>query len=179
MALLMAGCASHEISPQQPANKATAKDFEAAIAAMNARDHILSDKILIQKFQKNRSIFEKIRQMIATDPELHRVDEDWTDPKNPAEVGVSTERIAEYRRLLAKVGCRRGFDNYPASDGIYFISGTSGLAIAGTTKGYCYLESTPKSIVRNTETYKSPEADDEYTIFRPIEGHWYLYFESF
>jgi hypothetical protein len=179
MAILMAGCASEgQHSQKSETDPERAKD-EAAIAALNAKDPILSDEILIHRFQLNRQTFEELRQMILSDSGLCRVDVDWTDPKNPADVGVSPKRIAEYRRLLTKVGCRRGFSHYPGRPGIYFISGTSGLAIGGTSKEYCYLESVPDSVATNTATYKPPDPNEDYEVCHLIEGNWCIYFDSF
>jgi len=169
--IILAGCASHDQSAQQAA------EFSRIIAEGDANHPILPDDVLISAFQQHHSTFEELRQMIATDSKLHRVDEDWTDPKDPAEVGISPERIAEYRRLLAEVGCSRGFIAYPTRPGIYFISGARGLVVAGSTKGYCCLESALPLVVTNTETYSPPHAGDDFEVFRPIEGHWYIWYE--
>jgi hypothetical protein len=177
--ILLAGCVAGDKTPQQSSKDKESAEFDAAIAAMNAKKPILSDEILIRKFQRNRSTFEELRQMIVADSQLYRVDDDWTDPSNTATVGVSPKRIAEYRRLLAEVGCGRGFAHYPGVPGVEFISGTKGLAIAGESKGYCYFDSPPASVVMNTATYKPANNDEDYKVFRPIEGHWYIYFESF
>jgi hypothetical protein len=171
--IILAGCASHDESSQEAA------EFSRIIAAEDAKHPILPDETLIHNFQQHRSTFEELRQMIVADPSLHRVDDDWTDPADPATVGISPERIAEYRRLLTEVGCRRGFERGLATPGIYFISGTKGLAVAGQTKGYCYFETSPAPIVTNTATYSSPETYEEYEVYRPIEGHWYIYFDSY
>lgn len=181
MMILITGCASEGQHSQKSEMDSEAVKDEAAIAAMNAKDPILSDEILIHRFQRNRQTFEELRQMILSDSRLYRVDVDWTDPKNPADAGVSPKGITEYRWLLAKVGCRRGFCHYPGRPGIYFISGTSGLAIGGTSKEYCYLETVPDpdSFVTNTATYKSPNPYGEFEIYRRIEGNWCIYFDSF
>ncbi len=152
-------------------------EFDLVIAAGDLKHPILSDNLLIDSFHHNRSTFAKLHEMITADSALHRVDEDWTDPANPAEIGISPDRIAEYRRLLVQVGCNRGFAAYPARPGIYFFSGTSGLSIAGSTKGYCYLEIAPNLVVSNTATYVPSDNSDSYRIYRPIEAHWYVYFE--
>ena len=155
------------------------KEAQAALEAMDAKNPILPDETLIRNFQQHRSTFEELRQMIVADSGLHRVDDDWTDPADPATVDVSPERIADYRRLLTEVGCRRGFEHGSATPGIYFISGAKGLAVAGQTKGYCYLETTPAPIVTNTATYSSPQTYEEYEVYRPIESHWYIYLDSY
>jgi hypothetical protein len=155
-----------------------AAEFSFAIAAGDAQHPIWPDDFLIAAFRQHRSTFEELRQMILADSRLRRVDEDWTDPRDPATIGISPERIAEYRRLFAEVGCGRGFAKYNWRPGIYFISAATGMAASGGyLKGYCFLQTAPVSIVTNTATYMPPHVADDYEIFRPIEGHWYIYFE--
>jgi hypothetical protein len=136
-----------------------------------------SDEGLIATFQKHRETFEKLHQMITADSNLHRVDYDWTDPGDPASVGVSPERIEEYRHLLQDVGCRRGFCAYPGRPGIYFISAAHGLVVGGGSQGFYYSERTPNPLVTNTAAYYPTQQPDSYTVFRHIDGHWYVYFE--
>jgi hypothetical protein len=200
--VLLAGCASHQQPAPAPVLTVTrqsrlgtstspplesqsmdlrqwlmAAEFSFAIAAGDAQHPIWPDDLLIAAFRQHRSTFEELRQMILADSRLRRVDEDWTDPRDPTTIGVSPERIATYRRLFSEVGCGRGFGADPTG-GIDFISGSSGLVVAGASKGYCYLESPPSLTVTNTATYRPPHATEDYKVFRPIEGHWYLYFSS-
>ncbi len=170
--LMATGC-------QSKSERRATTEFDRAIAAQDAKYPILSDAALIAAFDRHRATFEQLHEMIVSDSKLHRVDEDWTDPAVPAEAGVSPGRVAEYRRLLEAIECRRGFAAYPARPGIYFISGCHGLAVAGSTKGYCYLEAAPAASVTNTATWRPAHAGDDYEVFRHIEGHWYVYFDCF
>jgi hypothetical protein len=191
--IFLAGC----VSPQQPASvpepapppsalESQSMDLRQSlmatefglIAGWGDGGQIWPDDLLLAAFQQHRSTFEQLHQMIVTDSQLHRVGEDWTDPRDPATIGISPERIAEYRKLLATVGCGAGFAEYPWRPGIHFISAATGMAASGGyVKGYCYLENAPTSVVTNTAAYNPPHAGDDYVVFHPIEGHWYVYFE--
>lgn len=150
--------------------------FGRADLAEGAYHPILPDAALIASFHEHRSTFEQLRQMIETDSKLHRVREDRTDPKDPAEAGVSPERNAEYRRLLRVIGCPAGLVASPRRHEIYFDSGHYNLLIAAAKKGYCYLKNPPPSTVTSTSELRV--GDDE-QVFRHIEGHWYIYWFGF
>jgi hypothetical protein len=146
------------------------------MAAEDAKNPILPDEDLMASFQKHRATFELLQQMIATDSKLHRVDEDWTDPRNPRDAGVTPSRIAEYRRLLTEVGCRRGFNAFTWHKGIYFILAAKGTVVNSQDQGYYYYEDTPSPVVTNTATYRAKQTADSYKAFRHIDGHWYVYY---
>jgi hypothetical protein len=102
------GCASQskQSSPATTQDPDAGTAFLRLIAAEDAKNPILPDEDLLASFQKFRTTFEQLQQMIATDSKLYRVDEDWTDPRDPRDAGVSSARTAKYRRLLAEAGCR-------------------------------------------------------------------------
>lgn len=158
------------------------RDERAAIEKWRAMDikknPILPDERLITTFQNHRATFEQLLRMVTADSKLHRVDEDWTDPGDPKAVGVSPGRIKEYRHLLQKVGCRRGFCAYPGRPGIYFISASQGTVVASIDKGYYYFEGTPVPVVTNTATYYPKDQTYSYEVFRHIDGHWYVYYQE-
>lgn len=169
--LTATGCQSPGESPAD-----TFGSSRAAVAE-GADYPILPDATLIASFHEHRSTFEQLRQMILADSRLHRVDEDRTEPKDPAAAGVSPERIAEYRRLLREIGCPGGIIAYGNRHGdIYFISGHRNILLAASTKVYCYLKNAPASTVTDTSALRV--GDDE-QAYRHIEGHWYIYWTGF
>jgi len=148
----------------------------AAVCLVGCEDRHASDDKLIATFNKHKSTLEKLRQMVANDSGLHRVDYYWTEPKDPATVGVSPARIKEYRDLLKSVGYRRGFMAWPTRPGVYFISSARGTGLGGgSDKGYCFLPSAPESVVTNTAVFRFGAAET-YRIYRHLEGGWYIYF---
>src|SRR5258707_15821870 len=61
-----------------------------------------SDDQLMANFYAHKTEFEHLLQMVLSEKELYRVDDNWTAPDPPESVGVSKERIAEYRRIFFK-----------------------------------------------------------------------------
>jgi hypothetical protein len=175
------GCVSQQeklSSPSAIQSSDAGAEFLRLIAAEDAKNPILKDEDLIASFQKHRAKFDQLQQMIATDSKLHRVDEDWTDPHDPKDAGVSTIRIENYRRLLVEAGCRRGFAAFPGRPGIYFISAAQGTVASSLTQGYYYSEGAPQYVVSNTMKYSPKHPEDSYEVFRHIDGHWYIYFNK-
>ena len=172
------GCTSrtkHD-APAATQNPDAGAAFLKMVADEAAKNPILSDDVLIAQFQKHRVTFEQLQEMIATDSKLHRVDEDWTAPKDPSDAGVSPSRIAEYRQLLMEVGCRRGFETFPSHSGIYFISAAQGTVAASQDQGFYYCQSTPDPVVTNTASYRAEQTAASFKVYRHIDGHWYIYY---
>ena len=58
------------------------------------------DVRMIANFQQYKSDFERLRQMIIEDKGLVGVDDDSTEPRDPQSIGLSPERIAQYRKYF-------------------------------------------------------------------------------
>src|SRR6266516_3837688 len=146
------------------------------IVGCNRHDEHMSDAKLITAFLKHRADFEQLRQMATADKKLLRVDSYRADPADPASAGVSPSCVAQYRRLLKRVGCPGWLMAFPARPGIRILSTSRGLLNRGSSKGYCYLDKVPDLVVTNTDTYR-PENPGAYDVYRQIEGPWYLFLE--
>ena len=72
--------------------------------------------------QNNRVTFEALIVMINEDRGLERVDVDWTRPDDPSKIGVSSARIAEYRRIMRRIAVARGFYAFEPRDEISFLA---------------------------------------------------------
>ena len=133
---------------------------------------------MIQNFITHRSEFEKLLAMVTTDKYLQRVGAAWTDPKDPKGIGVTPERIAEYRRLFAICRVPHGFEAFHRDEEIQFIATAAGLATGGSSKSYVYRfdPPLPAETVAVIDTYR-PKDNRSYTIYRQIEGKWYLCYE--
>jgi hypothetical protein len=133
-----------------------------------------SDQQLLINFARHKATFNKLSQMALIDKNLTRVDYDWTDPSDTQKIGVSPERIAEYRSLLESVGLHRGF----SSDGIHsveFISYAQGSAMSSDEdKGYAYLITPPKETQPNLDDCQ-PDEKNGTLAYRHVEGCWHLY----
>src|SRR3954470_3738367 len=58
-----------------------------------------SDAELLRRFHEHRAELDQLIKMFETDKDLGRVGENFTRPDDPERIGVSSERIQEYRRL--------------------------------------------------------------------------------
>ncbi len=111
-----------------------------------------SDQFLLVNFKKHEQDFEKLIAMIRKDKKLQRVDDTWTNPSNPQSIGVSQERIQEYRVFFSKLSIPRGFYAFHAPERFTFFASTQGLSVSGSAKGYAYLEEKPDLVVKGGRT---------------------------
>ncbi|MEK7723474.1 MAG: hypothetical protein AAB336_03930 [Acidobacteriota bacterium] len=138
-----------------------------------------SDSSMIENFHNNKAEFEKLLLMIQEDEKkvgdrVFRIDKDWFKPKNLDELGISDERIGEYRKVFKQLDIRRGFYAYGKGDFYSFMSSAQGLAVSGSSKGYAWSKEPPKSLTESDlDEYHSQQNANDY-IFRHIEGNWYL-----
>lgn len=135
-----------------------------------------SDETMIRNLEQHREVFARLITMIREDKGLERVDDDWTKPDDPATVGVSPERIAEYRRLFAQAGIPRGFYSYSGGTTITFIAYTFGLSISGCAKSYIFTDVAPEELV--DEPLDKLHGTSRGLVRRRIGEGWYLELES-
>ena len=135
-----------------------------------------TDEQMISNFQEHRSEFEQLLEMIRSDKGLLRVDDTWTLPEDPQTIGVSRDRINEYRNMFYRVGVPRGFSAPESRESIELIATTKGLSVTGSAKGYAWLASRPVVVVDDLDTYWSKDGKS-FRAFRHIEGNWYLWFD--
>lgn len=131
-----------------------------------------SDQTLLAHFERHEATFRRIVQLKDADKNLFRVDESWTDPDQPQTIGVSSARLAEYRRLLREAGTPRGFMVWKETNGLHFFCWVSGSGFTSTrTKGVAYLRKPPAETVPSLDQplYSS-------LAYRHIRGHWYLFY---
>lgn len=151
--------------------------FLAAASGCSRPSHP-PDAALFQTFHQHEADFQLLVDMLRQDRQLQRVDADWTRPEDPSTAGVSAERIAEYRRLFAKLGIPRGFYAFHDPERFTFLASALGLGISGSAKGYAYLENRPDLIVDNLDAYPGPSGSGTFTAYRHLRDHWYLFLES-
>lgn len=136
-----------------------------------------SDAALREHFLRHEKAFRELLAMIRSDSKLVRVDQDWTEPSDPASVGVSPERLADYRRRLKSLGIERGFRSTGEGRQVLFIVSAVGLGISGSGKGYAWIEGVPQTLVENLDTYRDP-GDHSFVAYRPLKGDWYLFLDN-
>jgi len=162
----------------------------AAVVALCGCSRHPSDERLLEAFREHRSELEQLIRMFQHDKGLGRVGENFTRPDDPGRVGVSNERISEYRRLCAAIAapaCIEGYDAAfdklygPTQEGrtefknpIWIHVSTAGLAVSGSSKGFLYSAAPPFEIVGDLNSVAPNRSG---TWLRHIEGPWYIYFD--
>ena len=141
-----------------------------------------SDAEMIANFRAKEAQFEHLLQMVILDEKsvgdrLFRIDYDWTEPKDLEAIGISDERVAEYRRLFNELGVPRGFYAYGKGDVYYFIASSQGLAVSGSSKSYVWRREPPEYLV-NEDIKEHVLKNETSRAYRHIQGKWYLSFEA-
>ena len=165
--------------------------FESAAHEMKAHP---TDEEMIASFREHRAEFEQLRTMMEQDEGLARVDPYWTEPEDPASIGVPPERIAEYRSLSKKLALERGVAGFgDKAQRIQFLASARGLSVSGSSKSFVWLGTPPQPtetpvIVENLDNHVRQKQQERSAYFdkhkrrmsgsihafREIEPHWYL-----
>lgn len=141
-----------------------------------------SDAEMMDNFRAKEDRFEQLLDMVRHDEKLvgnkfFRIDYDWTEPKELQPIGISDERVSEYRKLFVELGVPRGFNAYGKGDVYYFIASTQGLAVSGSSKSYVWRREPPEYLV-NEDTKEHVLKNETSRAYRHIHGQWYLSFEA-
>jgi len=118
--------------------------------------------------------------MIRQDKVLTRVDDNWTDPPDPAAVGIPPQRVTDYRQLVSAIGCPRGFIYNPQTGTITLVAWAVGLAASGTSRSklFVFNPPNPTPLVVDLDAYRG--YGEAYRrrgyadAYRHLEGQWYL-----
>jgi len=147
------------------------------------------DAELLERFRTHRAELEQLVRMFQEDAGLGRVGATFTRPEDPGRVGVTEQRIAEYRRLCAAVGapdCIEGYDaaydrlyeakssRAEAKDPIWVPVSSQGLAVSGSSKGFVYSTNPSFPVVDDLDRVTPTRSG---TWLRRIEGPWHLYYD--
>lgn len=136
-----------------------------------------SDSAMIRHFEEHSRTFDSLVQMTHADKGLARVDEDWSMPDDTQSVGVPSDRLSTYRKLLRDAGTPRGFQLSKDGTGIDFLFWLRGSAISDDeTKGFAYRENPPKRIVQTLDGVRA-DGRDYFIAYRHIRDNWYLFYE--
>ncbi len=135
-----------------------------------------SDAAMMDRFNANRAAFERLREMITADRGLLRVSDDGTRPEPHTSIGVTRERLAEYRRLLRAAGATQ-IDISSDRKVVELTASTEGFVTHGSTKGWIF-DSAPRrdEVVPELD---SMSARGTGSGLRRIGGDWYLFFEGY
>lgn len=147
-----------------------------------------SEEWLISNFNDHEDEFMRLIDDLAHDRQkgLKRIGDTWTDPSDPESIGISEQKIADYRETFEKLGVRSTV--YLFDDHYIFAASPSGLSVSGSSKGYYYSEAEPQNYfkegcgkstkpVESIDTFENCVGGHSYVIYQHIKGNWYLYYE--
>ena len=138
-----------------------------------------SDRQLIGNFRRHRAVFDAIAQMSQEDKGYISISCRKDGSDEVQKEGISPSRAEQYRLLLNKTAARHLIAGtgktaaYSAKLSCWFQGSSQ---TKDDDKGYAYLAVPPKPLADTLDNYQ-PKASDEDTMYRHIEGHWYLYYE--
>jgi hypothetical protein len=128
-----------------------------ALALWGYWEYHVSDVHRLSVFHAHRSDYETMLAMLQHDRGLTFINGGLTDPQDPATVGISAERIAEYRRYMSSVGC---------SAILWSVKSTLFVSDAAQAADILYFPNLSRGVSERTETRPRES--------RRIEGDWYL-----
>lgn len=158
-------------------------------------DTNLPESRIVESFARDKAMYERLASMLRADAGLTAVDETWTEPRDPASVGVGEKRIAEYRALFKSLGLGGGVRAYGSPiHNIGYIHESAGLAVSGYSFGVEWRSETPENgpyaafrVVQNiSDTIRNRRTKDGHGnatreslyLYRHLEGQWYLYYSE-
>ena len=137
-----------------------------------------NDDTLLETFRNHRSDFETLANMLIEDTDLQMVARGYTRPDNVYELGISGQRILDYRELLRKLDL---LSIQRHQEGISLTAYAGGaLPDDGIYKGYVYFpDGLParlrSSLVDNLDNL-GWNPDHTTSLYRQIDDNWYLWF---
>jgi hypothetical protein len=131
-----------------------------------------SDAKLEREFRERRADYESLLELSRADPSCARIAPTWFDCQGAT---MPNERLAHYRELFAKLELESGVSHRLSETALYFVRSSRGLAVSGSSKGIAYSE-VPHPTVADTEP-ASAGTGAPYTVYKHLEGSWYLYYE--
>ena len=140
------------------------------------------DKVLVQKFERNRPDFLRLAEMAREDSRMTRIafDFTWLDgdasfPRSPDKQGITEDRWNLYKQLFKDLDLKGGLLQYPQNRIVYFIASNEGLTTGGSNKGYAFSQKELQPLVEDLDglsgRYDGP-------VYKRIDGDWYLYYWS-
>ena len=147
-----------------------------------------SDEALRSRFIAHRTDFEKLVVMANEDSQLTRIAPNFTWLKNDVSwprknVGISQQRWNEYRQIFRRVGASDGIEKGKNPNRVIFPIVYGGLVPSGFTKGLIYSQSPLSPILssldkRPPDKYWTGSDHSHVLVYKPIEDHWYIYYEQ-
>jgi hypothetical protein len=132
---------------------------------------MVSDATMFQRFHQNRAAFEQLREMTMKDSVRGTFDKISIEERH-----LSTQRVAEYRKLIDQCGAELVQASGEPNGEIVLLLDIQGLSLGGREKGIEYRLKPPRF-----QQLIWPSLDKgcfrdwgACTAYRQIEGNWWL-----
>lgn len=147
-----------------------------------------SDESFRARFFSHRADFERLVAMSNEDSHLTRIAPDYTWLDNDVawprkNVGISEQRWDEYKQLFQEVGASKGIIRATNPARIIFPIVSIGLVPTSVEKGLVFSDA-PLSPVLKFLDKRPPDKlfdgpdHNHVLVYKPIEDHWYIYYEE-
>ena len=123
-----------------------------------------SDQAMIDRFYAQRDDFTHVIELMKEHPSLIAMDERARSLPEWSSFVVALDHIH-----IEGSYARHNQQN------IYLFVALRGISVSGSEKGYAYLQTPPANLV--VEDVETAHSRDSETIYRHIQGNWYLYYE--
>src|SRR5260370_21678120 len=143
-----------------------------------------SDESLVRRFNQHQTEFSELIEMSKIDSRVVRIEHafTWLDndvswPRPDSQIGFSSDRWNQYRRIFDALGLKQGLLRTLDTDTVYLIVSTEGNVTSGSSKGYAYSEK-PLSPLSESLDRIPPALRNSTQVFRKLKENWYLYYQS-
>ncbi|MDY0018976.1 MAG: hypothetical protein RBT47_03150 [Anaerolineae bacterium] len=131
---------------------------------------------LVDVFYTHQEEFKTLHLMALEDEGLEWVSPVHTLPEDPEPLGITPQRVAEYRALFQELGLEKGVYSFDDKTSLTFIASE-----LSWVKGYLYADRCPGTLVEDIDQawneYSTSETTS-YAFCQLIEGNWYLFLSS-
>ncbi len=131
---------------------------------------------LVDVFYAHQEEFEALRLMALEDEGLEWISPVHTLPEELEPLGITPERVTEYRTLFQELGLTKGVYSFDDKATITFIASE-----LSWVKGYLYADRCPGTLVEDIDQAWAEHSTSEATAYafcQLIEGNWYLFLSS-
>jgi len=143
-----------------------------------------SDESLVLRFDQHQTQFNELIEMAKIDSRVVRIadaftwlDNDVSWPRPDSQIGFSSDRWNQYRRIFDALGLKHGLARTLDTGTVYLIVSTEGNVTSGSSKGYAYSDKSLSPLSESLDRIP-PELRNRTQVFRKLKENWYLYYES-
>lgn len=158
------------------------------VASINAAPRSGSDAALRSFFFTHRAEFDKLVAMAEKDGRVTRIAPDFTWLNDSVawprkDIGFSTARWNEYRDLFRRLNLPTGISKSINPTRIFCPVILEGSVPTGDEKGFVYSQAPLGPTLESLDErppvkfWNGPDRS-HVLVYKPLEGHWYLYYEQ-